>query len=380
VNTLLLPVATVFQAIDGFLNWLTDPRILFPFSAVLLLASLKFARVWTKPPITLAITAGAVALFVYSLLDWPGVSHEQFRLSVGKADNVPIVMILALLFFFFWLSLRRAVENDDRIAKGQPPVEAAEKSRKVLVWPDLVYTELISMVIVGVVLIVWSIYLPAPIEEPANSARTPNPSKAPWYFLGLQELLVYFDPWLAGVAIPALIMVGLIAIPYIDRNPKGNGYYTLRERKGAIAVFLFGFFVLWVANVFIGTFLRGPGWNFFGIYEMWDPAKQPYLGNVDVSELVWVKLFGMTAVPENVLLRELPGILMVIGYMTVVPLIFAATIGKKLFRELGAIRFGVLVNLGLIMLALPLKMVARWLFNLKYVVNTGDVDWLKLSI
>jgi hypothetical protein len=375
-----LPVATVFQAIDGAVNFLTDPKILFPLSAVLLVASMKFARVWTRPPVALAIAAGAVLLFVYSLLDWEGVSHEQFRLSVGKADNVPIVLIIGMLFFFYWLAMRKAVLNDERIANGQPPLEAAEKSRKVLVWPDLVYTELISMVVVSVVLIVWSIYLKAPIEEPANAARTPNPSKAPWYFLGLQELLVYFDPWLAGVAIPALIMVGLIAIPYVDRNPKGNGYFTLSERRGAIFVFLLGFFVLWVVNVFIGTFLRGPGWNFFGLYENWDPSKQPYLGNVDVSELVWVRLFGMTAVPENVLLRELPGILIVLGYMTILPLAFAATVGKKLFRELGAIRFGVVVNLGLVMLALPLKMLFRWLVNLKYVVNTSDVDWLKLSI
>ena len=113
-------------------------------------------------------------------------------------------------------------------------------------WPDLVYTELISLILCSVVLIVWSIVLKAPLEQPANRSVTPNPSKAPWYFLGLQEMLVYFDPWLAGVVLPGLIIVGLIAIPYIDKNPKGNGYYTFNERKAEITIFLFGFVILWV--------------------------------------------------------------------------------------------------------------------------------------
>jgi hypothetical protein len=361
-----------FQAIDGTVNWLTKPEILFPLSVVLLIVSLKFARVWTKPRNAILIGAILVLMGLYACLDWPGVSHEQFRLSLSKPDNVPIVLILGSLYFFYWLALRKGVLNDQRIEQNLPPLEAAEKSRKVLVWPDLVYTELIAMVVCTVILVVWSILLKAPIEEPANTARTPNPSKAPWYFLGLQELLVYFDPWLAGVLIPGLIILGLIIIPYVDRNPKGNGYYTLAERPGAIFVFLFGFFVLWVLGVFIGTFLRGPGWNFFGLFEFWDVNKVEPLLNINVSEIVWVKLLDRP-LPKPWYLRELWGILIVLAYFTVVPLLFAKTIGKKLFLELGAIRFGIVVNLGLIMLAVPLKMVARWLFNLKYVVYLPEI-------
>jgi len=104
----------------------------------------------------------------------------------------------------------------------------------------------------------------APLEQPANPAATPNPSKAPWYFLGLQEMLVYYDPWYAGVVLPTIIIVGLMAIPYIDLNPKGNGYYTFAERKFSISIFLFGYLALWVFMIITGTFLRGPGWNFFG--------------------------------------------------------------------------------------------------------------------
>ncbi len=104
----------------------------------------------------------------------------------------------------------------------------------MLVWPDLVYTELIAMVVCTLILVVWAVVLKAPLEQPASSARIPNPSKAPWYFLGLQEMLVYFDPWMAGVVLPTMIIVGLIAMPYIDFNQKGNGYFTFAQRKFAV--------------------------------------------------------------------------------------------------------------------------------------------------
>ncbi len=118
--------------------------------------------------------------------------------------------------------------NDSRIAQGLPNLEELEPD-KTLTWPDLVYTELICMVVQTIVLVVWGIVLQAPLEQPASSTTAPNPSKAPWYFLGLQEMLVYFDPWMAGVVLPSMIIVGLMAIPYIDTNKAGNGYFTLRR-------------------------------------------------------------------------------------------------------------------------------------------------------
>ena len=197
------------------------------------------------------------------------------------------------------------MRNDQRIAAGKGPIEK-EESDRVWVWPDLVYTELISLVLCSVILIVWSIVLKAPLEQPANRSVTPNPSKAPWYFLGLQEMLVYFDPWLAGVVLPGLIIVGLIAIPYIDKNPKGNGYYTFNERKAEIVIFLFGFVILWVSLIVLGTFLRGPNWNFFGPFEYWDIHKLEALVNVNLSEYIWVRALG-TGLPGNWFLREIFG-------------------------------------------------------------------------
>jgi hypothetical protein len=372
--------------LKDIVNSLTDPRIFITVVAIGFLLALRTRGLWrARPALIMAVLA--VAFIGVSMLD------PNFALIVKKPDNVPIVAMLFLVGFFLWLSLSQAYENDDRIAAGQPPREAADgEAEKTWVWPDLVYTELLAMVIGMIILVVWSLLLKAPIEEPANPARTPNPSKAPWYFLGLQEMLVYFDPWLAGVVFPSLIIVGLMAIPYIDVNPKGNGYFTFKERKVEITLFLFGFLILWVTLVMLGTFLRGPNWNFFGPYEYWDVHKLLALNNVNFSEYVWVK-FLHTKLPSGPLgmwIRELPGILVVLFYIGVLPGILAmtrktwtfrlfgrerhVTFGlRKYFERLGPWRYSVFVMLLLCMIALPIKMVLRWTINLKYIIAMPEI-------
>src|ERR1035437_4297307 len=129
-----------------------------------------------------------------------------------------------------------------------------------------------------------------------------NPSKAPWYFLGLQEMLVYFDPWMAGVVLPTLIIVGLMAIPYMDANPLGNGYYTFKQRKYSILSFFLGFLGLWVLMVIIGTFIRGPGWMWFWPGQTWDHNRLIFEVNRDLPDIVgiasiWGKIvFGAVAI------------------------------------------------------------------------------------
>ena len=207
--------------------------------AFALMAAGYFARRWlVRPGVAFSILNGTVLLFGLSLVD------PDFAAVATKPDNVAIVGMVFLLGFFTWLGTAQAVENDRRLAAGNTP-EEKEYAEKVLVWPDLVYIELIAMVILSVILIVWSVALRAPLEEPANPVVTPNPSKAPWYFLGLQEMLVFFDASIAGVILPALIILGLMAIPYLDTNKEGSGYYTINQRKFAYLTFQFGFLVLW---------------------------------------------------------------------------------------------------------------------------------------
>ncbi len=346
----------------------TDPVTYFVMSVVGLMAFIVWRKPLTEPTVAWGLLNAGLLFGGWSMTD------TDFYHIVAKPDNVPIIGMIFIIAFFTWLAFRKAVINDERIAQGLPPAEK-EEDEKVLVWPDLVYTELICMVVVTVVLIIWSVALPAPIEQPSSLTKTPNPSKAPWYFLGLQEMLVYYDPWMAGVVLPTFIIIGLMAIPYIDYNQKGNGYFSFAERKFAIFMFLFGFIVLWVTLIILGTFLRGPNWNFFGLYENHDPHKVVQLNNVNLSEYVWIIGLEKSWVTPGeepgllqILARESPGILLVLLYFIALPPLLARTVLRKFFLKMGFVRFFILVTLLLFMASLPIKMVLRWVINLKYIV------------
>ena len=128
---------------------------------------------------------------------------------------------------------------------------------KVHVWPHLLVVEFAAALACTVFLLVFSVFVNAPLLELANVNQTPNPSKAPWYFLGLQELLKWFHPMVAGVLLPGMALVGLILAPYTDRNPSNKP----ENRKFAISLMTM-FLMYWAVLVMMGTFFRGPGFNF----------------------------------------------------------------------------------------------------------------------
>ncbi|HEX9780728.1 MAG TPA: cytochrome b N-terminal domain-containing protein [bacterium] len=193
------------------------------------------------------------------------------RFYVLHCMAVPFIFLI-FLAVHFW-----------RVRKDSFSVQTGPK---VDVWPNLVSRELLAALLVTVILFVWSMLLGAPLEGEANLNVTPNPSKAPWYFLGLQELLVYFDPWIAGVVLPTLIVVGLMAIPYVDTNPKGLGRWpdlrrarlgplpvlTTTERPFAVSVFMLGT-IMWFVLIFIGEFCRGPNWEWYWPWEDWSHRR-----------------------------------------------------------------------------------------------------------
>ncbi len=235
---------------------------------------------------------------------------------------------------------------------------------KVHVWPYLTRLEFMTAIIITILLIVWSIVVDAPLEEPANPSLTPNPSKAPWYFLGLQEMLVYFDPWMAGVVLPSLIIVGLMAIPYIDVNPKGNGYYCFKDRRFAILTFLFGFLVLWVWLVIQGTFMRGPGWNFFMPWEEWDPHKVVALTNVDLPYLVGFRGYWAQATF---------GIFSIVLWFATIPIYYVWR--RDRLVNVGFVRFALKGFLFMSMMGLVAKMGLRIGLNIKYILV---LPWLNI--
>jgi menaquinol-cytochrome c reductase cytochrome b/c subunit len=126
----------------------------------------------------------------------------------------------------------------------------------VLTWPHLLRAEFLMSMLISGLLVVTSLWIQAPLEEMANPAVTPHVAKAPWYFLGLQEILSYFNATVAGVIVPTFYLVGLAAIPFIDRTP----FKAARDRK-TMWVFFLCLMLGGLLVTFIGSFFRGPGWN-----------------------------------------------------------------------------------------------------------------------
>ncbi|MDQ1504314.1 MAG: menaquinol-cytochrome c reductase cytochrome b/c subunit [Actinomycetota bacterium] len=133
----------------------------------------------------------------------------------------------------------------------------AEAQDKVHVWPHLLVGEFVAMLSLMALVTIFSALVRAPLLEQANFNQTPNPSKAPWYFLGLQELLTIWHPMVAGVTIPGMGLIVLMMAPYIDKNPATKP----SDRKFAICLFTI-FVMFWSVLVIIGSFFRGPGFNF----------------------------------------------------------------------------------------------------------------------
>ena len=360
---------TSLDKFKDFVNHWSVPQYSLPLFCLLMFGAFFGYRKWTKPAIFWPLMGlFTIVYFGFIPLD------DSYASILKKPDNVPISMMIFLTLFFLWLSLRQAAINDRNMEIGKPLIEE-DREDKVLCWPDLVYVELLAMVLCTVVLIVWSVSLKAPLESPANPAGPPNPSKAPWYFLGLQEMLVYFDPWMAGVVLPGLIILGLCAMPYIDTNPKGNGYYTFKERKFAILTWMFGYLILWCVLIVFGTFLRGPNWNFFGPFQTWDSRRVDPLTNINVSD-IWYSLILKQKLPDSILMREWPGMLFTVFWMFMLPyLMTKIKFFGRLRTQMGFARFYLMAVLFVIMMLVPLKMAGRWAFNLKYIVYMPEYSF-----
>ena len=155
---------------------------------------------------------------------------------------------------------KKGADDKHRLLALVPPegIQRVEREQgdRVNVWPHLLIEEFVAMFILLAGLTLFSTFINAPLRELANPNLTPNPSKAPWYFLGLQELLRYFHPMVAGITIPTFILVGLAAVPYVDRNPSNKP----GDRKIAITMFTVLFMFGGILTI-IGSFFRGPGYN-----------------------------------------------------------------------------------------------------------------------
>ena len=241
-------------------------------------------------------------------------------------------------------------------AAPKPPVPAAPRpapaapwpyDEKVLCYPNMIFHELVLAMATVAFIWAWSLLMNAPLEEAANGNLTPNPSRAPWYFLGLQELLVYFDPWIAGVMLPQFIVQGLIFLPYIDTNPEQQGYYSYKGRQLEFWVMSIGF-IMWFLLILVGSTMRGPSWQLYMPWESW--------------------LHHKPNAPETKSFSLPIGLLVLGGYFgagMAIPMVLF----KDWVEEKGFIRYQIIMVHLLVMLAVPIKMILRIFFNVKYVLH-----------
>lgn len=315
-------------------------------------------------------------------------ANTLIRFYVMHCVLVPLVAG-ALMMLHFW-----RVRKDTFSAAPRDPNE-----EKLDVWPHLVVREYLAAAGCVLFIFLWSVLQNAPLEELANPTVTPNPSKAPWYFVGLQELLVYFDPWIAGVAIPGVIIVGLMALPYIDTNPKGIGYYSLKERPFANTMFIFGN-VFWFLLILIGQFCRGPNWSWYWPWESWlhhKPLPPPtwsfpvWAGLLSIAgyfglgmaaprlvkgELDWKKwivgfLGAYAAMAVGLKFAAGLGVaeLLMLGFMLLLTYVLGFLFPQRYTKELDLGRYAVTMGLVLMTMGVVLKMALRLGFAVKYVLE-----------
>ncbi len=220
----------------------------------------------------------------YLLLGDTAVGQEALlRFYVLHVAVLPALLTMLIAVHFWRIrkdgGLSRPEESADTDESPEPAVPAPNRNyglqgivrlkfkqlartpeNTVYSWPNLLMAELFVFVVTLAVILVLSLFFDAPLEEPVNVMHPPNPAKAPWYFLGLQELVSYSAFW-GGVGIPGLAVVGLLLAPYLDRSPKGVGVWFSRHRLLSNTLFL-TFVIVNIGLIIIGTFFRGPNWEF----------------------------------------------------------------------------------------------------------------------
>ncbi len=196
-------------------------------------------------------------------------SDALLRFYTLHVIAVPAVTAL-IVNYHIWRVIKDgglAHPSENRGADGEPVGQPQKSDSVVTTFPQVVYLELLVFLVLMAGLLAASLLFNAPLEEEANPLTPSNPSKAPWYFLGLQELVGYSAFW-GGVGVPTILMIYLLALPYVDRRPAGIGVWFARERMvmiGVWTVILLGI----VVTTALGIYFRGPNWNFYWPWENW---------------------------------------------------------------------------------------------------------------
>ena len=261
--------------------------------------------------------------------------------------------------------------SDVKLARSGYMLSNKPDYPRVSSWPHLIW--IIFLCTIFLLIMIWGIsfIFDAPLEEEAAWAKTPNPAKAPWYFIGLQEMLVYFDPWIAGVLLPTQILIGLMLIPFVDISPHAQGRYGWKDRKFAVSFFSFGMF-FWFALIAVGQWFRGPSWEFYWPYFDYPIGGTQWVYAGHALKVTTAKLFNM---PNTA------GVAFIVIFFSagmVVPLAVARLSGaskigqlsRDYIEKLGMIRYFIVQSHVVLTMFVLAKIALRLTIGYKYMVAT----------
>ncbi len=341
------------DAFTAVVDYLASPPRLFALVLVVFLACRSTRLPWSR-------AGGGLFLLLTVAFLGVGLSDEVFRRLILHPERLPVVVLVLSSVAVLWLEMRRFYLPEGQSAGvrwlDRPPAKLPV---------DAVVATAVGLVLVALVLL-----QPAGLGAEADPASRPDSIKAPWFFVGLQELDTYFDPWVPYFALPLLLVVGLLGLPHLETGDAAAG----RRRS----LFLLGWLLLWLWPMAVGAVLRGPHWNAFGPFETWDPSRPAALAPRPLSEVFWIVwLRGFQ--PASWWLRELPGMLLLGGYFVLLPLAlrrWKLTRGafESYLKAMGAWRFRAALTWVLAVMIVPLKMYGQWLWDIGYWIHLPELS------
>jgi hypothetical protein len=284
-----------------------------------------------------------------------------------EPDAVALLLLVALVALTLAVGLVAGRRREARPDTEEQ--QAAELGQLVSTWPSLLRLELLAAMVTMLVVTWWAIGLQVPLGPQADPSITPTVAKAPWFFIGIQEMLQYFDAWLAGVILPLLSVVGLCALPYLDVSDAGSGRYTWRNRPLALAVIV-GLLLIWLVPALVGQLWRGENWELAAAWRS-IPPTQLKPAPLEASRLSLAGALGLHGALEHVV-----GCVACLG-----PFAALALLGPRLARgrprleEMGRGRVFFAGALVLVMLGVLVKVALHVTLGLHYLWVT---PWFRI--
>ncbi len=365
------------ELFEGLVDHLAAPPRLFTLALVLFLASrgskLPFSR------------GGGMALAGLGLvLAFAGLSDAGCRRLLLHPESLPVVILVLSSSAVLWFEMRRL-----RLPGGAGTPGAAAPGAGIST------ADAITATAVGLALVACTMLLPPPLGLEADPTVRPDLVKAPWFFVGLQELELYLDPWVPYLALPLLLVAGLFGLPYL-RPPEGGptkhsagGGATERPAERPAeggptqhspnSLFLFGWLLLWLWPMVAGALLRGPHWIAFGPFEVWQTSLPAPPAPRNLSEVFWLGWLRGTE-PVSWWFRELPGVLLVAALFVLLPIVlrrWRITGGAfaSYRKTLGTWRFRLTLAWILALMVVPLKMYGWWLWGIGYWIHVPELSF-----